>query len=136
TQDGTSYFSSNRNDSLSSIYLTDLSISKPVLDSLEMLDADIEITRREPVLIIETTASGKQVNRSLATMSKAELLDKDTYIRFVYFDYDKYDISAKYIEVLDAVARILDDHPNMTLKIDGHTDAIGSDAYNKVLSDN
>ena len=136
TEDGTAYFSSNRNDSLSSIYLTDLSLSKPVLDSLEMLDAEIEIARREPVLIIETTASGKQVNRSLETMSKAELLDKDTYIRFVYFDYDKYDISAKYIEVLDAVARILDDHPNMTLRIEGHTDAIGSDAYNKVLSDN
>ncbi|NEN23159.1 OmpA family protein [Cryomorpha ignava] len=136
TEDGTAYFSSNRNDSLSSIYLTDLTISKPVLDSLEMVDADLEVERREPVLIIETSASGKQVNRSLETMTKAELLDSETYIRFVYFDYDKYDISAKYIEVLDAVARILDEYPYMTLRIEGHTDAIGSDAYNKVLSDN
>lgn len=137
TSDGTAYFSSNRNDSLSSIYLTEIVDPKPVLDSLEISeDEELTVERREPVLIIETTEGGKQVNRSLSTMTKKELLDADTYIRFVYFDYDKYDISAKYIEVLDAVARILDDHPQMTLKIEGHTDAIGSDAYNKVLSDN
>ena len=136
TPEGTAFFSSNRNDSLSSLYVADRITIESRLDSIDAIAADVTTERREPVLIIETTEGGKVRDRSLESLSKKELLDKDTYIRFVYFEYDKYDISARYIEVLDAVARILDEHPHMTLLIEGHTDAIGSDVYNQILSDN
>ena len=136
TPSGTAYFSSNRNDTLSSLYVCDRILKETKLDSLDVLAADVPPVRREAVLIIETTEGGKEIDGSLESLSKKQLLDKDTHIRFVYFEYDKYDISARYIEVLDAVARVLDEHPEMTLRIEGHTDAIGSDAYNQILSEN
>ncbi len=142
-KDGTAYFSSNRNDSLSNIYLSELKIAHTNIDSIAPIDstAIVEVPHEkpempDPVLIIETKKDGESRERLLSSLSKDELLDKDTRIRFVYFDYDKYNITAKYIEVLDDAARILDEYPNMTLLIEGHTDAIGSDAYNQVLSDN
>ncbi len=142
-KDGTAYFSSNRNDSLSNIYLSELLIAHTKMDSIERIDstAVVEVAHKDgpmpdPVLIIETKNGGESRERLLSSLTKEELLDKDTRIRFVYFDYDKYNITAKYIEVLDDAARILDDYPNMGLLIEGHTDAIGSQAYNQVLSDN
>lgn len=136
TSSGTAYFSSNRNDTLSSLYVSDRILKETRLDSIDALAADVPTEPRESVLIIETTEGGKEIDGSLESLSKKQLLDKDTHIRFVYFEYDKYDISARYIEVLDAVARVLDEHPYMTLRIEGHTDAIGSDAYNQILSEN
>lgn len=137
TSGGTAYFSSNRNDTLSSLYISDRILSPIIVDSLEIIDPEEILTdRRDPVLIIETTSSGKTIDGDLETLTKEELLDEETHIRFVYFEYDKYDIGMRYIEVLDAVARILDNHPNMRLRIEGHTDAIGSDAYNQILSEN
>ena len=136
TNAGTAYFCSNRNDSLSSIYISDRIIKDPKTDAIDAIAAEVDTERRAPVLIIETSSSGKTIDGDLESLTKEELLDKETYIRFVYFEYDKYDIGARYIEVLDAVARILDDHPHMRLRIEGHTDAIGSDAYNQVLSEN
>lgn len=147
---GTAYFSSNRNDTLANLYLSELVISKTEIeteiDSTEAIAEEVlselpenltqEPEMPDPVLVIETTKDGKRTDRLLSSLSKDELLDEETRIRFVYFDYDNYNISAKYIEVLDDAARILDDYPNMTLRIVGHTDAIASDAYNQVLSEN
>lgn len=137
TDDGTVYFSSNRGDSLSNIFLSELKITEMKLDSVERVETEpAEPEMPDPVLIIETTEGGESRTRELSSLSKEELLSADTRIRFVYFDYDKYNISAKYIEVLDDAARILDENPGMRLRIEGHTDAIASDAYNQVLSEN
>lgn len=143
---GTAYFSSNRNDSLANLYMSEVVIAKPEIESVDSVPEEIltdvpavlneEPEMPDPVLVIETTKDGKRTDRLLSSLSKEELLDEETWIRFVYFDYDNYNISAKYIEVLDDAARILDEYPNMTLRIIGHTDAIASDAYNQVLSEN
>ena len=86
TPSGTAYFSSNRNDTLSSLYVSDRIDIGSQPESMDAIDADVITERREPVLIIETTEGGKVLNRSLESLSKEELLDKDTYIRFVYFE--------------------------------------------------
>ncbi len=129
-EDGLAYFSSNRVDSLSNIYTSELiitEIEEEVEDTVEVED--------DPVLIIET-AAGTATNRELGSMTKEELTAATTKIRFVYFDFDHFDISRKYIEVLDDAAEILDKYPELTLVIEGHTDAVGTDAYNKQLSVN
>lgn len=128
-EDGTSFFSSNKNDSLSNIYKTSLTISKIVEE-----DTIPEVIA-EPVLIIETV-EGPQVGRDLGDLSKEELTAETTTIRFVYFDFDHFNISRKYIEVMDDAANILDKYPELYIQIEGHTDAVGTDAYNTELSIN
>jgi len=131
TSDSTGYFSSNRNDSLSNIYITDVIIESPSLEDQEdstSVPKDIEV-------IVETDGKESK-DRGILSISKEELLDEETVIRFIYFEYDKYNITAKYVEVLDDVATILDTYQDLYVKIEGHTDAIASDAYNQILSDN
>ena len=52
----------------------------------------------------------------------------------IYFDYDKSDLRPAAIEELDRLAAQLKAKPHAKAKITGHCDAIGSDAYNDVLS--
>ena len=52
----------------------------------------------------------------------------------IYFDYDKDELKAEYFSYLSDMARIVLDHTDLRIKMTGHTDADGSDAYNKDLS--
>jgi OOP family OmpA-OmpF porin len=52
----------------------------------------------------------------------------------IYFDYDKDELKSEYFTYLSEMARIVLDHTDLRIKMTGHTDADGSDAYNKDLS--
>ena len=54
----------------------------------------------------------------------------------VFFDYDSYDVTQQYQQVLSADARFLQQHPNMKFTIEGHCDERGSTEYNLALGDN
>ncbi|MCA9675042.1 MAG: OmpA family protein [Kofleriaceae bacterium] len=52
----------------------------------------------------------------------------------VYFDTDKTKIKKVSFPLLDDVARALADHPNISVRIEGHTDSQGSNKHNLKLS--
>ena len=54
----------------------------------------------------------------------------------VFYDYDSYDVSAQYQQVLQADARFLQQHKSMKFTIEGHCDERGSTEYNLALGDN
>jgi OOP family OmpA-OmpF porin len=56
-------------------------------------------------------------------------------LRGINFDFDKANIKSEFRPVLDEAARILADNPNVRVTVEGHTDSIGSDAYNQRLSE-
>jgi OOP family OmpA-OmpF porin len=56
-------------------------------------------------------------------------------IKDLKFDYNKWDIKPEYHAGLDNAVHVLNVNPTMEVEIDGHTDSIGSDAYNKTLSE-
>ncbi len=51
----------------------------------------------------------------------------------IRFDFDKAVIKPEFVPVLDEAVDILKKHANKKVAIEGHTDAIGSDAYNMKL---
>jgi len=55
-------------------------------------------------------------------------------LRGVHFDFDKSDIRTDSRPVLDEAAQTLLGYPNVRVSVEGHTDAIGSAAYNERLS--
>jgi peptidoglycan-associated lipoprotein len=57
-------------------------------------------------------------------------------VQDVYFDYDSYDVTQQYQQVLSADARFLQQHPNIKFTIEGHCDERGSTEYNLALGDN
>ena len=62
------------------------------------------------------------------TADRIEILDT------VYFRTDRADIRSKSYKLLDNVARVLIGHPDLQVRVEGHTDDDGDDAHNKDLS--
>lgn len=52
----------------------------------------------------------------------------------IYFDYDKAEIKSENIAFLKKIIRVIDGHSDLRIKVTGHTDGDGSDAYNEELS--
>jgi outer membrane protein OmpA-like peptidoglycan-associated protein len=59
---------------------------------------------------------------------------KRIVLRGVNFDFDKSDIRPDSRPILNEAVEILKENPNVRISVEGHTDAIGSDAYNEQLS--
>ncbi len=57
-------------------------------------------------------------------------------MKHLFFDYDKYDIRADQQAALQADAKWLSEHPNVSFTIEGHCDDRGSIEYNLALGDN
>jgi len=52
----------------------------------------------------------------------------------VHFDFNKYNIRPDARAILDEAVRILKERADIAIAIEGHTDGVGSDAYNMKLS--
>ena len=57
-------------------------------------------------------------------------------VKDVYFDYDKSDVRADQQSAVQADAAFLQQHPNMSVTVEGHCDERGSTEYNLALGDN
>lgn len=71
----------------------------------------------------------KAKQRVKLTGDKLEILD------IVYFALNRAEIQRRSFSLLDEVARVLNAHPEISkVRVEGHTDNQGNDAYNKKLS--
>ncbi|MFP9100651.1 OmpA family protein [Flavobacterium sp. RHBU_24] len=61
----------------------------------------------------------------------AEMID----INPIYFDFDQYYITPQAASELDKVVYVMQQFPNVSIKIESHTDSRGKDDYNLRLSD-
>jgi outer membrane protein OmpA-like peptidoglycan-associated protein len=52
----------------------------------------------------------------------------------VLFDFNRWSIRQSAIPALEEVAKILKSHANLAISLTGHTDSIGTEAYNNALS--
>jgi OOP family OmpA-OmpF porin len=59
---------------------------------------------------------------------------KVTTLRGVHFDFDKYAIKPEGVPVLQEDINLLNSDATLDISIEGHTDNIGSEAYNMQLS--
>jgi OOP family OmpA-OmpF porin len=62
------------------------------------------------------------------------LKEKISITLIIEFDYDKAEVKSVFHKDIEKVANILKAYPEKDLELEGHTDSIGSDAYNMKLS--
>jgi len=55
-------------------------------------------------------------------------------LEYINYDLDKWDIRKDAAEILDRLAGIMIEHPDMEIRLESHTDSRGSDEYNLILS--
>ena len=53
----------------------------------------------------------------------------------VHFAFDKSNLTASAKDTLNVIVRYLKDHLDRNVEVQGHTDSIGTDAYNQGLSE-
>ncbi len=79
---------------------------------------------------VAITQSLKQLKEIIAEEKGVLKLEVET----IYFDFDKFTIKQQAAHELDKLVAVMTEYPKMIIKIESHTDAIGSKVYNKFLS--
>ena len=95
-----------------------------------LVEADGYIAETKPFIIPDNYSVGEiviDINLK-ATQVKSIVLEN------VYFAYNSATISENELNKVKSVLAILNENPDLIIEIAGHTDAKGSDAYNKQLS--
>jgi len=125
-------------------------VSDGILDSGVFLEAESFRSFGEDIITIDKQIL-KYEDPSLATIPKLELIDKqytklqpivpvevnrltkkESEIKKVHFKFDSYVLADTLI--IWQVYKILNENPDASVEINGHTDHIGSDEYNLKLS--
>jgi len=68
------------------------------------------------------------------SLTEEQLFNKS--VKDIYFDYDKYDVSAAQQSSITTTAQFLAAHPGIRFSVEGHCDERGSTEYNLALGDN
>ncbi|WP_228236642.1 OmpA family protein [Allomuricauda sp. M10] len=76
-----------------------------------------------------------QLLKKLSKIMDGEKVKKPFEPNAVHFAFDSFKINPEAAVELDKLVAVLKEDTNLALKIESHTDAIGSNAYNKYLSD-
>lgn len=116
-------------------------------DDVQMVD--IVIPHFEPFLAVPVQGLGGAKTSGIAVSGKtldlqqamkdlnAQVSNTEIKVNLaadVLFDFDKAEIKTQAIPVLNKVSTVLNSYPNAQIKIAGHTDGKGNDAYNNDLS--
>ena len=56
-------------------------------------------------------------------------------IENIEFDFDKFNLKSEFLATLDEVAGVMQENPAITVRIDGHTDNVGTEDYNLQLGE-
>jgi len=111
-------------------------IDEYILDSTDARpSAFLDFLMEPPVEQVERLYSVEEVRRSARIRDKVRRIDMDS----LTFEFGKATIAEDQIQrlsdVADAMTKILDGNPAETFLIEGHTDAVGRDDANLLLSD-
>ena len=84
----------------------------------------------------EAPAPTDTIEVATASLSLYEQLEKDGKIvtNDIHFDFNKASIRESSMGIIQGIADMLEEHPEVRLSIEGHTDDLGSSNYNTKLS--
>ncbi|MFC4210217.1 OmpA family protein [Pedobacter lithocola] len=110
---------------------------------------DFKMDSRRPVKLNMTKDNYFALNKSYAyeEIAKADTLMYADYcinafkinvpivLDNIYYEFNSAELTESSKKVLDALALILDDNPEMEIELGAHTDDVGTDVYNQELSE-
>jgi OOP family OmpA-OmpF porin len=101
------------------------------------VEAYINPNQRGPYYLTVVEKKALEVKASLlpAEEIKKELDAKGHVALYINFDFNKADIKPDSQPIINEVVKLLKSNPGLNLKVEGHTDDVGTPDYNKSLSD-
>ena len=95
----------------------------------------IENTDESDLLIDKLTNEDLCIEKKPEEKPEEVLVIKVENVVTVYFDFDKSILKPEVINKLDSIYNIMVENTTTTIQISGYTDGLGTEAYNKKLSD-
>lgn len=102
---------------------------------------EMQVIESEPQYVLEDIAEEKKPLEDIIVFNeKGVVIRKEngnlilSMPEEILFDFDSYSVKNGVKDSLDGLAKALKEHREIKLKIDGHTDFIGTDQYNFNLS--
>ena len=92
----------------------------------------------EQALFPEATPKARGLNPQRRPEPPGQVQSKQEPIAIglnVFFEFNSDQIVPRYYADLNTLGKVLEQHPEGRFHIEGHTDSIGSDAYNQALSE-
>ena len=128
------YFSSVRDSGLADLYSADIvsSMFRPIEEYLEMEDSLLFTYNVEA----GTLSNDENENVAIESIPVLAMVNTDSRIDMIFFDYDRYNLKPTFTRFLNELEKILVENPTINLDLRGHTDSIGSLAYNYILGEN
>ncbi len=120
------YFSSSRQGTIGDqdIYIINFLKEKPLLISEEN---EYVSRQNQPINSLDT------INQSI--IKESENLKNGIVLNNIFFNYNKATLRPESKTELENLIKLMNDNPNIKIEISGHTDNIGSAAYNQKLSE-
>ncbi|MCX7736366.1 MAG: OmpA family protein [Candidatus Kapabacteria bacterium] len=77
-----------------------------------------------------------EIIENITLLPIEDILKKETKVSLnnIFFDFDKYTLKKESFPELDRLTKLIKENPKYKIKIEGHTDNIGSESYNIELS--
>jgi OOP family OmpA-OmpF porin len=101
------------------------------------VEAYVNPNRGGPYYLTVVEKKALEVKASLlpAEEMKKEIDAKGHVALYINFDFDKADIKPESQPIIEQIVKLLKNNPSLNLTVEGHTDNIGTPAYNKQLSE-
>ena len=78
-----------------------------------------------------------EMAQEVSASDMLDALNRDGFMAlYINFDTGKFDIKPESQPIIDQIAQLMKDNPELKLSIEGHTDNVGTPQNNKVLSEN
>jgi len=104
------------------------------ISAYRTITASVEVTDRKGQTAQATADSTIRFIKRQELMAQKQGYRVQEKYALILFDFDRSDIKEKNKEIIDRIAARIRQIPNATVRIVGHTDTIGQEAYNLDLS--
>lgn len=128
------YYSSVSDSGLADIYHADIvnKMVMPIEDYLVMEDSLLFTYNVE----LGVLSNSEEEDINLESIPVLAMVNTDSRIDMIFFDYDRSNLKPSFTRFLNELESILENNPDISLDLRGHTDSIGTLAYNYVLGEN
>lgn len=115
--------------------IANLNTAKPISYNLDL--SDVEVTFSAFIMYIDPKTTQLAYTEYVDIIELKDMVSTSGSQEFanILFDFDKFFLRDKSKNVLDDVYNFLKANPTITLRLEGHTDWFGSEAYNDKLSE-
>ena len=109
-------------------------VVKTVVQTVVVRDT---VTRDNTIVVRDTVEKVKVVRDTVVVIKEVPQEIKDVMVELsnTLFAFNKFNLNDKAQAGLNKVAKWLNDNPDINVEISGHTDSVGSEAYNQKLSE-